>query len=137
MTQWSADELAAMEEPVALADDPDAQQEIAEAESAYAAGDFVTGDDLRARFGLPPYDELGEFDITEEDFDATMAAGEPVKVAGPPGLASLEETTFWQRDEGERAAAGEAAGDGEDGPGLDEAAVRARYGHLLGRRDRA
>ena len=97
MRQWSADEVAAMEETIALAGDPGAQQEIAEADSAYAAGDFVTGDDLQARFGLPPYDELDEFDLTEEDVDATMAAGEPAKVASPPGLASLEETTFWQR----------------------------------------
>jgi prevent-host-death family protein len=48
------DELASMEETIALAGDPAAQQEIAEAESAHAAGDFATGDVLRVRFGLPP-----------------------------------------------------------------------------------
>jgi PHD/YefM family antitoxin component YafN of YafNO toxin-antitoxin module len=48
------DELASMEETIALAGDPVAQREIAEAEAAYAAGDFAAGDELRARFGLPP-----------------------------------------------------------------------------------
>jgi antitoxin YefM len=48
-------------------------------------------------------------------------------------LASLEETVLWQRDEAERAAAGEPPGDGEHGPGLTEAEARARFGHLLGR----
>jgi antitoxin YefM len=48
-------------------------------------------------------------------------------------LASLEETVLWQRDEAERAAAGEPPGDGEEGPGLSEAEVRARFGHLLDR----
>jgi antitoxin YefM len=48
------DELASMEETIALAGDPVAQQEIAEADAAYEAGDFATGDELRARFGLPP-----------------------------------------------------------------------------------
>jgi antitoxin YefM len=46
-------------------------------------------------------------------------------------LASLEETVAWQRDESERAAEGEPPGDGEQGAGLDEAQVRARFGHLL------
>lgn len=49
------DEFASMQETVALAGDPAAQQEIAEADAAYAAGDFVSGEDLRARFGLPPH----------------------------------------------------------------------------------
>ena len=50
------DGVASMEETIALAGagDSDAQQQIAEAEAAYASGDFVTGDELRARFGLPP-----------------------------------------------------------------------------------
>ena len=52
-------------------------------------------------------------------------------------LATLEETVFWQRDEAERAAAGELPHDGEDGPGLDEAAVRAKYAHLLDHRHSA
>jgi antitoxin YefM len=48
------DEFASMQETIALAGDPVAQQEIAEADAAHAKGDFVTGDELRARFGLPP-----------------------------------------------------------------------------------
>lgn len=52
-------------------------------------------------------------------------------------LASMEETIFWQRDESERAAEGEPPGDGEQGPGLDEGEVRAKYGHLLRHRDSA
>ena len=47
-------EFASMQETIALAGDPVAQQEVAEADAAYAKGDFVTGDELRARFGLPP-----------------------------------------------------------------------------------
>lgn len=43
-----------MQETIALAGDPVAQEEIAEADAAYADGDVVTGDELRARFGLPP-----------------------------------------------------------------------------------
>lgn len=30
------------------------------------------------------YDELAEFDLTEDELDAMMAAGEPVDVVGPP-----------------------------------------------------
>jgi antitoxin YefM len=48
-------------------------------------------------------------------------------------LASLEETIFWQRDEADRAAAGEPPGHGEDGPGLTESEARAQFGHLLDR----
>jgi antitoxin YefM len=48
-------------------------------------------------------------------------------------LASLEETVLWQRDEAERAAGGEPPGDGEDGSGLTESEMRAKYAHLLGR----
>jgi antitoxin YefM len=51
-------------------------------------------------------------------------------------LASLEETVFWQRDEAERAAAGEPPGDGEDGPGLNEVEVREKFAHLLDRKPR-
>jgi prevent-host-death family protein len=50
----TADDLAALEETAELSGDPAAQQEIAEAEAAYAAGDYISGDELRARFGLPP-----------------------------------------------------------------------------------
>jgi prevent-host-death family protein len=51
----SADELVSLEETAALAGDPAAQQEIADAEAAYAAGDYLTGDELRARYGLPSH----------------------------------------------------------------------------------
>jgi len=50
----AADELVSLEETVALADDPRARRDIAEAESAYAVGDYLTGDEVRARYGLPP-----------------------------------------------------------------------------------
>lgn len=46
-------------------------------------------------------------------------------------LASLEETLVWHQDGLERAAAGESLADGEAGPGLSEAEVRARYSSLL------
>jgi PHD/YefM family antitoxin component YafN of YafNO toxin-antitoxin module len=49
------DEFASVQETIALAGDPVALQEIAEAEAAYATGDFVTGDELRTRFDLPPH----------------------------------------------------------------------------------
>jgi hypothetical protein len=55
----------------------------------------------------------------------------------PEELASLEETVFWLRDEADRTADGEASGEGEQGPGLSEDEVRARYGHLLPHRDTA
>ena len=48
------DEFASMQETIALAADAAAQREIAAADEAYAAGDYVTGDKLRARLGLPP-----------------------------------------------------------------------------------
>lgn len=32
------------------------------------------------------YDELSEFDLTEDEIDAMMAAGEPVEVVGPPDI---------------------------------------------------
>lgn len=51
----SADELESIEETLALLNDPVALREIAEAEAAVAAGDVVTGEELRAQYGLPPY----------------------------------------------------------------------------------
>jgi len=30
-------------------------------------------------------DDLAEIDLTEEEIDAMMAAGEPVEITGPPG----------------------------------------------------
>ncbi len=49
------------------------------------------------------------------------------------GLASEEETEWWLRSEKDRAARGEPPGAGEEGPGLDEEAVRRKYAHLLRR----
>jgi prevent-host-death family protein len=46
-------------------------------------------------------------------------------------LASAEETEWWRRNAAEREAAGEPLGDGEEGPGLDEAGFRRRFAHLL------
>jgi prevent-host-death family protein len=48
------DEFASMQETITLAEDPAAQREIAAADEAYAAGDYVTGDELREHLGLPP-----------------------------------------------------------------------------------
>jgi prevent-host-death family protein len=48
------DEFASMQETIALAGAPAAQREIAAADKAYAAGDYVTGDELREHLGLPP-----------------------------------------------------------------------------------
>jgi PHD/YefM family antitoxin component YafN of YafNO toxin-antitoxin module len=46
-------------------------------------------------------------------------------------LESAESTAWWRRDAAERAVHGEAPGSGEEGPGLDEAAFRRRFGHLI------
>jgi PHD/YefM family antitoxin component YafN of YafNO toxin-antitoxin module len=47
-------------------------------------------------------------------------------------LESAESTAWWRRDAADRhASSGEAPGDGEDGPGLDEAEFRRRFAHLL------
>jgi PHD/YefM family antitoxin component YafN of YafNO toxin-antitoxin module len=46
-------------------------------------------------------------------------------------LESAESTAWWRRDAAERAASGEDPGDGEDGPGLGEAAFRRRFAHLF------
>jgi PHD/YefM family antitoxin component YafN of YafNO toxin-antitoxin module len=48
------DEFASMQETIALAGEPAAQREIAAADEAYAAGDHVTGDELREHLGFPP-----------------------------------------------------------------------------------
>ena len=48
------DEFASMQETITLAGDPAAQREIAAADKAYAAGNYVTGDELREHLGLPP-----------------------------------------------------------------------------------
>ena len=46
-------------------------------------------------------------------------------------LETAESTAWWRRDAAERAASGEEAGSGEDGPGLGEAAFRRRFAHLF------
>jgi hypothetical protein len=39
-----------------LAGDLDAQREIAQAHAEYARGEFTIGEEVRARYGLPPLD---------------------------------------------------------------------------------
>jgi len=47
-------------------------------------------------------------------------------------LESTESTAWWRRDAAERrAATGEEADQGEDGPGLDEGEFRRRYAYLF------
>jgi PHD/YefM family antitoxin component YafN of YafNO toxin-antitoxin module len=48
-------------------------------------------------------------------------------------LESAESTAWWCRDAAERAAQGEAPGEGEEGPSLDEAEFRHRFAHLFRR----
>jgi len=47
------EELASLEETAALAADPEAQRRLGDSVAAARAGDTVTGDELRAEFGLP------------------------------------------------------------------------------------
>ncbi len=46
----SPDDLEELEETIAILSDPEAMPEIAEAERAYAAGEFVGVDDLKTRY---------------------------------------------------------------------------------------
>jgi antitoxin YefM len=46
----SPDELASLEDTLELLSDPDAMRGLAEARSAAAEGDYITGEELRARF---------------------------------------------------------------------------------------
>jgi len=46
----SPDELASIEDTLELLADPDARRELAEARDAHDRGDYVTADELRARF---------------------------------------------------------------------------------------
>ncbi len=46
----SPEELASLEDTLELLSDPEAISAIAESRSAYAAGDYVTGDELLERF---------------------------------------------------------------------------------------
>jgi PHD/YefM family antitoxin component YafN of YafNO toxin-antitoxin module len=46
-------------------------------------------------------------------------------------LESAEATAWWRRDAAERAGSGEEPGEGDEGPGLDEAEFRRRFAHLF------
>jgi prevent-host-death family protein len=46
----SPDDLASLEDTLELLSDPDAMRELTEATHAAATGDYITGDELRARF---------------------------------------------------------------------------------------
>ena len=46
-------------------------------------------------------------------------------------LESAEAMAWWRRDAAGRADSGEEPGEGEDGPGLDEAEFRRRFAHLF------
>ena len=46
----SPDDLASLEDTLELLSDPDAMRELTEAKRAADAGDYITGDELRARF---------------------------------------------------------------------------------------
>ncbi len=46
----SPDELASLEDTLELLSDPEARRELDEARRAANDGDFITGDELRARF---------------------------------------------------------------------------------------
>jgi len=46
----SPDDLASLEDTLELLSDPIAMKELAEARRAHADGDYLTGDELRARF---------------------------------------------------------------------------------------
>ncbi len=48
----SPDDLEALEDTLDLLSDPEAMAQIAEAEADVKAGRFITGDELRARYGL-------------------------------------------------------------------------------------
>lgn len=46
----SPDELASLEDTLDLLSDPQAMNDLRESRAAYEAGDFVTGDELRAMY---------------------------------------------------------------------------------------
>jgi antitoxin YefM len=46
----SAEELSSLEDTLDLLSDPGAVAQLAESRGAYAAGDYVSGDDLRAKY---------------------------------------------------------------------------------------
>lgn len=47
----SPEELASLEDTLELLSDPDAMEQLRAADAAVVAGDFATGDELRARYG--------------------------------------------------------------------------------------
>jgi len=47
------------------------------------------------------------------------------------GLEAAESTAVCRREWSERASSGEEPGEGEEGPGLDEAEFRRRFAHLF------
>jgi PHD/YefM family antitoxin component YafN of YafNO toxin-antitoxin module len=60
--------------------------------------------------------------------------GEPVAaLLSADELESIEATLWWYQDAAERATRGEPAGEGEDGPGLDEVGARALYDEIARR----
>lgn len=46
----SPDELASLEDTLELLSDPEAMHQLAESQKAHREGDFITGDELRARY---------------------------------------------------------------------------------------
>jgi antitoxin YefM len=46
----SPEELASLEDTLELLSDPEAMHQLDESRRAYAAGDFVTGEELRSRY---------------------------------------------------------------------------------------
>lgn len=50
----SADDLESLQETLFWLSQPGIHESIAPAEHAYAAGETISGDQLRAEFGLPP-----------------------------------------------------------------------------------
>jgi antitoxin YefM len=46
----SPDDLAALEDTLELLSDPEAMEQLRASRSAHEAGDFITGDELRAKY---------------------------------------------------------------------------------------
>lgn len=90
---------------------------------------------------------IGDADGIEEIADEVESGAGPVALVRPghrpvvlvsaeewqrlDELESAESTAWWRRDAAERAADGEEAHDGEDGPGLDEDEFRHRFAYLF------
>jgi len=91
---------------------------------------------------------IGDAEVLEAIVDEVEAGNGPVAIVRPghrpvvllsaedwqrlDELESSESTAWWRRDAAERRmATGEEAGEGEDGPGLDEDEFRRRFGHLF------